>query len=93
MGGISPDGKVMRKSGRHDHVSRNSRELGDLNGLADAVAAVPYARLEVCWLGDEPESDPERELIRGYAPRLPCCCAPVTPGPWWRPPGARWKAR
>jgi hypothetical protein len=47
--------------------SRNSRELRDLNGLADAVAALPRARLEVFWLGDQPESDPERDLIREYA--------------------------
>jgi len=30
--------------------SRNSRGLPDLNKLADAVAAVPHARLEVYWL-------------------------------------------
>jgi hypothetical protein len=47
--------------------SRNSRELGDLNKLADAVATVPNARLEVYWLGDEPAPDPDRELIRQYA--------------------------
>jgi len=46
--------------------SRNSRGLEDLNGLADAVAAVPHARLEVYWLGDERESDPDRRLVREY---------------------------
>jgi hypothetical protein len=47
--------------------SRNSRGLPDLNKLADAVAAVPHARLEVYWLGDKPESDPEHDLVREYA--------------------------
>jgi hypothetical protein len=47
--------------------ARNSPQLASLTSLADAVAAVPGARLEVYWLGDEPESDPERALIREYA--------------------------
>jgi hypothetical protein len=47
--------------------SRNSSELQELNALADAVAKLPNARLEVYWLGDEPENDPTRELVRTYA--------------------------
>ena len=46
--------------------SRNSTELRELNDLADAVATLPNARLEVYWLGDEPETKPERERIREY---------------------------
>lgn len=46
--------------------SRNSAELNELNDLADAVAQVPNARLEVHWLGDEPETKPERQFIRRF---------------------------
>lgn len=46
--------------------SRNSQELNDLNELADAVAQLPNTGLEVYWLGDEPGSEPSREVIREY---------------------------
>ncbi len=46
--------------------SRNSRELNDLNELAEAVALLSNTRLEVYWLGDEPGSEPSREVIRDY---------------------------
>jgi hypothetical protein len=49
--------------------SRNSRELNALNGLAEAVAAVPNARLEVYWLGDEPDTEPTRERVLTYVER------------------------
>jgi hypothetical protein len=69
LSGLAPD--IVARKGAELLVgevkSRNSPDLGDLNELADAVAAVPNARLEVYWLGDEPEFDPERELIREYA--------------------------
>lgn len=68
LSGLAPD--IVARKGRELLVgevkSRNSRELGDLNGLANAIATVPHARLEVFWLGDEPESDPARDLIREY---------------------------
>lgn len=46
--------------------SRNSEELKDLGDLAEAVATVPNARLEVYWLGDEAEVKLTRERVREY---------------------------
>ena len=69
LGDPAPD-IVARRGGEvlvGEVKSRNSRELRDLNGLADAVAAIPNARLEIYWLGDEPAANPERDLIREYA--------------------------
>jgi hypothetical protein len=44
--------------------SRNSTSLDVLTALAETVAKLPNARLEVYWLGDEPEVEPTRERIR-----------------------------
>lgn len=47
--------------------SRSSHSLAILNALADAVAKLPNARLEVYWLGDEPQGEPALERIRELA--------------------------
>lgn len=48
-------------------MSRNSRALKDLDGLAQAVAEVPNARLETYWLGDARTDWPSRDKVRSYA--------------------------
>jgi hypothetical protein len=46
--------------------SRNSTELDELNELANVIAELPNARLEMYWLGDEPETKPEHARTREY---------------------------
>lgn len=66
---LAPD--IVAKKGSEllvgEFKSRNSRGLDVLNDLADAVAELPNARLEVYWLGDDPQTDPARERIREVA--------------------------
>jgi hypothetical protein len=47
--------------------SRAPGELRDLDSLAKAVAAVPNARLEVYWLGDETTARLARKRVAEYA--------------------------
>lgn len=46
--------------------SRKPEALRNLNHLARAVASVPNARLEVYWLGDEPEANLTRGRVHMY---------------------------
>ena len=66
---LAPD--IVAKKGSEllvgEFKSRNSRGLDVLNELADTVAELPNARLEVYWLGDDPQADPARERIREVA--------------------------
>jgi len=50
----------------YEAKSRHSDNLSDLDELAKTVAALPKARLEVLWFGDEVTGWPSRDRVRDY---------------------------